>query len=172
MGNLASTDITKQAIRTGGRTYRKEFPEDAAQTFVAGDVLTADAAGQCTLGAASGATLDSTGNRIIGQALEAASGTENTLIAVEVWTNDTYIDLPKYHSTAATAATARTDVDAQCNLRNDASFGWVWDYETVTNPVGHCVGIPKSYDGKPMSVGGQYNPLRCRIIGTELFDNS
>lgn len=172
MGNLASTDLTKQAIRTGGRTYRKEFPEDASQSFVAGDIVAIDSAGQVTLGIASGSTLDSTGNRIIGQALEAASGTENTLIACEVWTNDTYIDLPKYHSTASSAATAYTDVDAQCNLRNDASYGWVWDFETVSNPVAHCVGIPKSYDGKTMTVGGQYNPLRCRIIGLELFDNS
>ena len=172
MGNLASTDITKQAIRTSGFTYRKEFPEDASQSFVAGDILGIDSAGQVTLAVAAGSTLDSTGIRIVGQALEAASGTENTLIAVEVWTVDTRIDLPKYHSTAASAATARTDVDAQCNLRNDSSFGWVWDFETVTNPVAHCIGIPESYDGKTMTVGGQYNPLRCKLIALELFDNS
>lgn len=172
MGNLTSSDLSKQAIRVAGRTYRREFPEDATQTFVAGDILGIDSAGQCTILVAAGSTIDNTGIRILGQALEAASGTENTLIAVEVWTNDTYITMPKYHSTAGSAATAYTDVDAQCNIRNDSSYGWVWDFETASNPVGHITGIASSYDGKTMTVGGQYNPLTGRIIGLELFDNS
>ena len=172
MGNLTSSDLSTQAIRTSGRTYVREFPEDATQSFKAGDIVAIDSDGQVTIAATAGNNLASTGNRIIGQALEDASGTTNNLVQCEVWTVDTRIDLPKYSATAGTAATAYTDVDTQCTLKNDSTYGWVLDFDTTSNPVAHIVGIPKSYDGKKMTVGGQYNPLRCKIIGLELFDNS
>jgi hypothetical protein len=172
MGNLASSDLTQQAIRTSGRTYVQDFPEAASQTFVAGDILAITSDGRVAIAVAAGSNLDSTGDRIVGQAIEAASGVTAALVKVEVWTVDTRIDLPKYSATPGTAATAYTDVDTQTTLKNDSDFGWVWDFDTTSNPVVHILKVVKSYDGKTMTVGGQYNPLRGKIIALELFDNS
>lgn len=170
--DLTLAGLTNQAIRVHGNTYTRSFPEAASQSFNAGDFVGVNSSGQVAIAATAGNTLDSTGIRLIGRAKEKASGTTNNYVQVEVATGDTYYDLPAYHATPASAVTAETSVDVQCVLINETTGGWMADFATTSNPVLQIVGIPKSYDGNALTVGGLYNSFKVKIMGIERFDQS
>src|SRR3990167_8494969 len=111
MADQTLAGLTNQAIRVRGRTFTQEFPETATQTFKAGDLVKIDSAGRINIAATAGNTLVSTGENLVGQAQEAASGTTDNMIAVTVFTEDTIITLPVYHATPASAVTAATNLD-------------------------------------------------------------
>lgn len=170
MPDLTLAGLTRQALRISGKTYSRKYPEAASQSFVAGDFVTVNSSGQVAIAATAGNALASTGDRLIGVANEAASGTTNNYVEIEVFTEDTRFTLPVYHATPASAVTAETTVDSECVLHNETTGGWVADIGTTSNPVLHCVGQCNSYDGNKLTIGGQYNPMRWKVIGLERVD--
>lgn len=170
MPDLTLAGLTRQAIRVSGKTYTRKFPEAASQSFTQGDFVAIDSAGRVTIAATAGNTLASTGNRLIGRAMEPASGTTDHYVDVEVFTEDTRITLPVYHATPASAVTAETTVDTECVLINETTGGWMADIGTTSNPILHAIGIAKSYDGNKMDVGDAYGPMVWKVITLERLD--
>lgn len=141
----------------------KKWPEAASQSFKAGDVLLLNSDGRVAIAATAGNSV-AANVILLGVAMQDATGTTDTLLDVAEFTAGMQLRLPVYHSTPASAVTARTDLldDPAGNppyrlfdLRNNsASTGWMVDIEAAQNDastVMKCEEIDRQYP-----VGEQY----------------
>lgn len=130
----------------------REFPEAASQSFKAGDPVDL-VSGKLTLAVAAGNNFGA-GDDIVGVALEDASGTTNTRIKVYVFNANTILRLPVYHSTAASAITAYTQIGTSYEIRFHTGSILCVDIENTTNAKGKVIGINEGDPRNP--VGEQY----------------
>lgn len=170
--DLTLAGLTRQAIKRRGKYKIASFPEAATQTFVVGDFVGIDSDGRVAIAVAAGSGLDSTGVNVIGRARQAASGTTDTMIECEVATEETEYALPTYHATPASAVTAQTNKDILCVLHNETTGGWMADIGTTSNGILNVKEPALTYDGRPLVVGGAYNPHWVKIISAGRYDQS
>ena len=172
MPNLTLAGLNHNAIRVGGRTYTDSFPEAAGQVFKAGELLAIDSAGRCLLFVAVGSSLDTDGNHVLGFAVEAATGTTDNRVAVEVITGETEITMPQYNTTAGTSVTAQTDLDLAYPLINETTGGLMLNINTTTKGIARKIRNAASYDGVKATLGDQYGPVVVKVINAARFDQS
>lgn len=131
--------------------------EAATQSFKAGDLLIIDSSGLVAIAATAGNTVANS-VKVIGVALEDASGTTNNPVRVGLISERSRGFMPVMHATPASAVTAYTNNDETFVLKNDADFGWCLLLSTTTNAVARQTGV---YADIP--VGTQYGIVEVSI---------
>ena len=124
------------------RPYRnvriEHFPEGASQTFAVGDFLildtTADKGDRVVISGA-----DPSSGTVVGVALEAASGTAETLIPVAV------LDEKGEFLIAALNALDRDDIGDEFGIVADATVKWKLDQTETTAKVLHILKMAPGY---------------------------
>lgn len=139
--------------------------EAASQSFVAGDILKIDAAGQVAIGAAAGNDMTSSSTTVAGIALEDASGTTGAAIQVLVPLNlSAEVKLPVTHGTPASALTNKDQVSDTYVLTNDANSVWSVAIDTTSNPIVTVMEVDPTY-----AEGEQYGFLWVKFIQAVTF---
>lgn len=147
-------DIDPAHIRT--------WPEAASQSFKAGDLVYL-ASGKVTLVKAAGNNL-AAADRIVGMALEDATGTTDTDLQVWMFQPGMTIRLPVYHSGgAASSVTAVSGNGTAYELRNHTGSIWCVDISSTTNNKGRQLDVAKDF-----AVGEQYGLINYCIHANAL----
>lgn len=133
----------------GGSYVVVNVPEAASQSFKKGQFVYL-ASGKATVATAS--------SGIFGMALEDATGTTDTQLAVLVSLRDTIFRGCVYHSTAASAVTAVTDVGTTTFGINQVSNISVVDKENTTHDSFSVIGLDPTD-----AVGATYGRVYFRV---------
>lgn len=132
-----------------GPVTRLRFPEAASQSFKAGDLVILSS-GKVAISVAAGNSLD-TDTKILGMALEPATGVTDTMVSVLVFLGSVSMDLPVYHGTPASAVTAVANNGTAYALYHSSTGGFMVDLSNTTKPNVRQVTISPRYP-----VGEQY----------------
>lgn len=157
--------LAKKFPDTRGNWKVVTLEEAATQSFVAGDILKIDSAGQVSLGAAAGNDMTSSGTTVGGIALADASGVTGASIQVLVPKDlSAELSLPVSHGTPASAVTNKNQVSDTYVLTNDANSVWSVAIDTTSNPIVTVMAVDSTY-----AEGEQYGFLWVKFIPTVTF---
>ena len=126
---MSKSSLVSATTGLHGGTEATYFKEAASQSWVAGDLIYLTS-GKLTI---CGTTSTKLNTPIAGQALEAATGVTDTAVKLRVFRPDTVLAMNVYHSTAAAAITAITQLGSVFGIIKPAATGkWHVDIENTT----------------------------------------
>jgi predicted RecA/RadA family phage recombinase len=124
MATISLRPMSAVSTISGGVYEIRRYPEAASQSFKKGELVYL-ASGKVTICGADPSL-------ILGMAMEDATGTTDTSIAVAIANKDTVFEGNVYHGTPASAITAVTDIGTDYGVVN-ANNKWYVDVSDTSN---------------------------------------
>lgn len=159
-----------------GGGEQPEYIEAATQSWKAGSLVYGDADGKIAICTNASQILDS---EVLGQAVSAATGTTNSQVRLRpILPTDVFI-ANVYHTVAASAVTAQTDLYDIRGLYYVTATG-LWHLDgtgatiqstTVANATVRVVGFPDRVDGAVNTIGDIYGFAFVRFLTWAIGDD-